>query len=396
MVIVNWYWNGLFEKLIGLLDKQFEIKVPEGGATLALKIGVSALLLFLVIEILVRIQNAVRQYRDSKRHYVDVTLVEDVQSPLIDSIEAAKHPDLIIKPLIKQKKYARVAAIYESLNEPERAAKFYKKAGDLKSAAKSLAVMGKTVEAAKLYMKDGDYTTAARFFEEVADHANAAKAHQLAGQPSKAALANAKAGKPEAALAAFTDYFENAAQDPPQRQLEMADACFAALSSGQTEKLDEEVWRPLFGEVATRFMKAGRTSLAADCFEQAGDFYRAAYAHLQLKRPEQAADLLRQMDPDDPNYAAARAMLARSFYDMRDYAQCAATLAPLIQGQAPGAANLDLFYLFALTQEQQGRLDQALKTLNVLRAVNPQYGDLARRIPALQARLNPTGQAPQQ
>lgn len=386
MRIVNWYWDGILGSLIDLLDKQFEIKVGEGAPTLAFKIGASALALFLLVEIYFRIRDAIQRYLDSKKKFVDVTLVEDVQSTLIDTMEAVKHPDLVIKPLIKQKKYARAAAIYASLNQPKEAAKFYKKAGDLKSAADNLALGGKTAEAAKLLMKHGDYTTAARFFEEIGDHLQAAKAHQLAGQPAKAALANAKAGKPEAALAVFADYFQNA-QDPPQRQLEMADACYAALRGQLAENLDDDAKKPLFVEVAKRFMQAGRTSIAAECYEQGGDFYRAAHACLQLKKPEQAAELLQQMDPDHPDFAASRAMLARSFYDLRNYTQCAATLAPLIQGQAPAPANLDLFYLLALTHEQQGKIDLALKTLNALRAINPQYGDLAKRIPALQARL---------
>jgi tetratricopeptide (TPR) repeat protein len=387
MRVVNWYWDGLLGRLIDLLDKHFEIEVGEGTPTLAVKIGVSALALFLLIEICVRIRDAIQQYLDSKKKFVDVTLVEDVQSPLIDSIEAAKHPDLVIKPLIKQKKYARVAAIYASLNQPKEAAKFYKKAGDLKSAAESLALVGKTADAAKLLMKQGDYLTAARFYDEIGDHAKAAKAHQLAGQPAKAALANAKAGKPEAALAVFADYFANAGQDPPERQLEMADACYAALRDEVAENLDDDARKPLFAEVAQRFMQAGRSALAADCYEQAGDYYRAAYAYLQMKKPEQAAGLLQQMDSGHPDFVASRAMLARSYYDFRDYAQCVATLAPLIQGQTPSPSNLDLFYLLALTQEQQGKIDLALKTLNAIRAVKPQYGDLAKRIPALQARL---------
>ncbi|HUW59683.1 MAG TPA: hypothetical protein VMZ06_01655 [Candidatus Bathyarchaeia archaeon] len=386
MRLVNWYWDGLLGKLIDLLDKQFEIKVGEGAPTLAFKIGVSALALFLLTEIYFRIRDAIQQHLDSKKKFVDVTLVEDVQSPLIDTIEAAKHPDLVIKPLIKQKKYARVAAIYASLNQHKEAAKFFKKAGDLKNAANNLALGGQTAQAAQLLMKHGDYLTAARFFEEIGDHANAAKAHQLAGQPAKAALANAKAGKPDAAIAVFADYFQNT-QDPPPRQLEMADACYAALRGELSDKIDDDTKKPLFAEVAKRFMQAGRTDLAAECFQEAGDFYRAAYACMQLKKPDRAADLLQQMDPAHPEFADSRAILARSYYDLRNYTQCAATLAPLIQRQAPGPTNLDLFYLLALAQEQQGKIELALKTLNAVRAINPQYGDLNKRIPALQARL---------
>ena len=387
MRLINWYWDGLLGSLIDLLDKQFDIKVGDGTPTLAFKIGVSALALFLLVEIYFRIRDAIQQYLDSKKKFVDVTLIEDVQSPHIDTIEAVKHPDLVIKPLIKQKKYARVAAIYASLNQPKEAAKFFKKAGDLKSAAHSLAIVGQTAEAAKLLMKHGDYLTAARFFEEVGDHAQAATAHQLAGQHAKAALANAKAGKPDAALAVFAEYFQDT-QDPPQKQIEMADACYAALHGELSDKIDDDAKIPLFAELAKRFMQAGRTDLAAECFQEAGDLYRAAYACMQLKKPDQAAKLLQQMDPAHPDFPASRAMLARTYYDLRNYTQCTATLAPLIQGQAPAPANLDLFYLLALTLEQQGKIDQAIKTLNAIRAVNPQYGDLNKRIPALQSRLH--------
>ncbi|MCX5768885.1 MAG: hypothetical protein NTZ09_01225 [Candidatus Hydrogenedentes bacterium] len=386
MRLVNWYWDGILGKLIDLLDEQFKIKVGEGTPTLAFKIGVSALGLFLLVEIYFRIRDAIQQYLDSKKKFVDVTLIEDVQSLHIDTIDAVKHPDLVIKPLIKQKKYARVAAIYASINQPKEAAKFFKKAGDLKSAADNLALAGQTAQAAKLLMKHGDHLTAARFFEEVGDHANAAKAHQLSGQHAKAALANARAGNQAGAVAVFAEYFENT-QDPPQKQIEMADACYAALQGELGETIDIDARKPLFAEVAKRFMQAGRTHLAAECFQQAGDLYRAAHACLLLKRPEQAAELLQQMDPAQPDFAASRPMLARSYYDLQNYTQCATTLAPLIQGKAPAPANLDLFYLLALTLEQQGKIDLAIKTLNALRAVNPQYGDLNKRIPALQARL---------
>lgn len=389
MRYISWYWDGLMGKLTGLLDTQFHIEVGDGARLLAFKIGVTALILFLLLEVYFRIRDAIQQYRDSKKMFVDVSAIEDPENPFVDSIEAVKHPDLVIKPLIKQKKYARVAAIYDSLNQPKEAGKFYRKAGNLKSAADCFAKAGETAKAAKLLMKHGDHATAAAFFEEVGDHKNAAKAYALAGAPAKAALQNASAGNPDAAAEVFSQYFANN-EDATEKQLEMADACYAALRTELAEKLDDDVKRPLYAEVAKRFMQAGRTALAAECCQLAGDYYRAAHLNLQLKKPKLAADLLQQMDPNHPEYAQSRPMLARAFYETRNYTRCAATLAPLLKGKSPEPANLDLFYLLGLTQEQQGQIELAVKTLSAVKAVNPQYGDLQKRIPALRARLQET------
>jgi len=386
MRYVNWYWENLMGKLTGLLDKQFDIEVGEGVQLLAFKIGVSALILFLLLEIYFRIRDAIQRYRDSKKKFVDVSTIEDPENPFVDSIEAVKHPDLVIKPLLKQKKYARVAAIYDSLNQPVEAAKFYKKAGNVRAAAESLARAGETAQAAKLLLKQGDYLTAAAFFEEVGDHKKAANAYQLAGLPGKAAFHSAMAGNTAAAAEVYADYFTTT-QDPPEKQLEVAEACYAALRSELGEKLDEDTKRPLYSEVAKIFMQAGRTAIAAECYQLAGDLYRAAYANLQLKKLEQAAALLQQMDPNHPEYAQSRAMLARALYETRHYTQCAATLAPVLKGKSAEPGNLDLFYLLGLTQEQQGQIELAIKTLNAVKSVNPQYGDLQKRIPNLQARL---------
>jgi tetratricopeptide (TPR) repeat protein/predicted Ser/Thr protein kinase len=219
------------------------------------------------------------------------------------------------------------------------------------------------------------YDQAAALFQEGGDLAQAGEVYLLAGKLQEAAQCMKQAGQDKEAARIVGRYHQM------KGNWKESAAAFAQagdfLSAG-------EMWA-----------KAADAVRSAECFERAGEFYRAGVAYAHAARFEQAIRVLQRVPDNHPNFDQSRAMLGRSFYELRDYAHCAAALDNHLTGKRVDSQNVDYFYMLALAYEQLGKLDESRELLYKIRTVNVGFRDVADRISNISSRISMAADASQ-
>jgi len=136
------------------------------------------------------------------------------------------------------------------------------------------------------------------------------------------------------------------------------------------------------------FAKVDDRARAAECYLKAGEFYGAALAYSHLKRFKEAIPLLQHVKETDKAFDMSRALLGRCFYELSDYAHCAATLENHLLGKRVETANVEYFYMLALAYEQLGDLEKSRDILYKIRTVNVGYRDVTQRLSNISSRIS--------
>lgn len=139
------------------------------------------------------------------------------------------------------------------------------------------------------------------------------------------------------------------------------------------------------------FAKAKEPVRAGEFFEKSGAFSRSGLMYAQGKRYENAIDMLQKVPETDSEFEVSRALLGRCFYEMHDYAHCAATLENHLLNKRVEKGNIDYFYMLALAKEQLGLLQESRDILYKLGAVDKAYRDLDNRISNIDSRISMMG-----
>jgi len=212
------------------------------------------------------------------------------------------------------------------------------------------------------------YDLAARLYHEAKDWAHAGEAYTLAGKLEEAAQCFHAAGKNKEANQTAARYYENAGKWP--------EAGAAYAHAGDWHK------------AGLCFSKANDAQHAAECYEKAGEAYGAGLAYSHLGRFEDALRFLQQVSETDKNFDTARGLLGRCFYELHDYAHCAAALENHLVGKRIDSANSDSFYMLALAYEQLGNLDKSREILYKIHSVSMDYRDVTQRISNISSRIS--------
>jgi len=211
------------------------------------------------------------------------------------------------------------------------------------------------------------YETAAQLYRKAKDWSRAGETYILAGKLEKAAECFHAAGKTKEAHQATAQFYENAGK--------WAEAGEAYGHAGDWNK------------AADCFTKAFDAQRAAECYEKAGEAYQAGLAHSRLGHFEEAIHHLQQVGETDENFDEARGLLGRCFYELRDYAPCAAALENHLMNKPIDSANLEWFYTLALAYERLENLEKSRETLYKIRSINIDYRDVAERIENITLRI---------
>lgn len=329
--------------------------------------------------------------KDTLADRADIDAMVTKNQEFVQSLEAAKDLESTIAPLKKAKDWARLGEIYAALNRPKDAAKWFRKARDHKRFAQELAKAGQTVRAAKALLKSGDFETAGRFFLEKGKFVAAAKAFSKHGDVARAAETYRQGGKFKAAFALFAEYFR-APRNEQHAQIAVADSCYTLLrdenAKGAISEQDQET---LSIATAAIFEQDRRFELAAKLFSDGGDLVRAGFAYATARRFQDAIATLQKLPETDAGYSQSRALLGRCFYELHDYARCAATLENHLLGKRVEEANTDYFYMLALAFEQLGKLNESRDILHKIAAVRKEYRGLSERISNIDSRISMLG-----
>ncbi len=219
------------------------------------------------------------------------------------------------------------------------------------------------------------YDQAAALFKENGDLAQAGEVFLLAGKLEEAAQCMKQAGKDKDAARIVGRYH--------QMKGNWKESAAAYAQAGD------------FLNAGEMFAKAADAVRSAECFERAGEFYRAGVSYAHAARFEQAIRVLQRVPDKHPNFDQSRALLGRSFYELRDYAHCAAALDNHLTGKRVDSQNVEYFYMLALAYEQLGKLDESREILYKIRTVNVGFRDVSERISNISSRISMAADAPQ-
>ncbi|GMV91441.1 MAG: hypothetical protein AMXMBFR82_12190 [Candidatus Hydrogenedentota bacterium] len=217
------------------------------------------------------------------------------------------------------------------------------------------------------------YDQAAALFKEGGDLSQAGEVYLLAGKLEEAAQCMKQAGKDKDAARIVGRYH--------QMKGNWKESAAAYAQAGD------------FLNAGEMWAKAADAVRSAECFERAGEFYRAGVSYAHAARFEQAIKVLQRVPDNHPNFDQSRALLGRSFYELRDYAHCAAALDNHLTGKRVDSQNVDYFYMLALAYEQLGKLDESREILYKIRTVNVGFRDVSDRISNISSRISMSAHA---
>ncbi|MBN2308777.1 MAG: protein kinase, partial [Candidatus Hydrogenedentes bacterium] len=190
----------------------------------------------------------------------------------------------------------------------------------------------------------------------------------LGGKLQEASKCLQEAGRKKEAAQIAGRYYEN--------QGKWKEAAMAYVQGGESLRAGE------------CYMKAGDAVRSAECFEKGQDVYRAGVAYARAGRFQDAIRMLQQVKEAHPNFEQARPLLGRCFYEMHEYAHCAAALDNHLMGKRVSDTNADYFYMLALAYEQLGKLTQARELLYKLRTVDVSFRDVTQRLSSITSRIS--------
>ena len=322
------------------------------------------------------------------------------------------------KLALKDGDYGRAGRFYAEKKKYLKAADAYTQAGDFPGAAAAYANAGKSVEAARLFT---DYFAKADDVPERQAKAADACLRMLQGEDGRQTVdeADRKRLMAESAirLARVKRYDEagklfQEAGDLGKAgdvylaagNLDAAAKCLQAV--GRTREAHVAAGRfhearKQWAEAGAAYAKAGDHARAGDCYAKtedaelaaqnyakAGQYYGAGLAYSHMGRFEDAIRQLQRIKESDDIFDQSRALLGRCFYELHDYAHCAATLENHLMGKRVRKDNMDLYYMLSLAHEQVGKLERARDILQKVRSVDVAYRDVATRISNISSRIS--------
>ncbi|MFA7693713.1 MAG: hypothetical protein WCX86_12520 [Candidatus Hydrogenedentales bacterium] len=260
------------------------------GTELVFKVLVSIALLFILLYLIRLIHAGIRSLQ-TRRQINKSMEGYDVREPytvrdttFVDELDMVQHPLHTLAQLKKEKRYGHMAELFSRLNQPEEAGRWFVKDKQYKRAAEEMAKAGQTTKAARMLLRMKEYETAARFFAGVGNYSRAASALYKNGDMSGAASMYAEGKEFKKAATMFSQYFVTT-QDSFDIQIKAADLCYRWLQKNEfTDSVPIDDRNHLFLLVAARFLKAGRSALAATLYQEGGDTRRAGEIYRTLPR----------------------------------------------------------------------------------------------------------------
>ena len=221
---------------------------------------------------------------------------------------------------------------------------------------------------ARQFERSKRYDLAASLYREAGDLVRASEVYVLAGKLPQASECMKQAGREKEAAEISGRFFESRKQ--------WKDAGRAYLAAGNYQR------------AGACFSNANDPVRAAESYERAEQYYGSGLAYAHAARFEDAIRLLQKVKESDPMFGQARALLGRCFYELHDYAHCAAALDNHLTGKRVEHDNIEYFYMLALAYEQLGKLDESRELMYKIRTVNTAFRDVSQRISNISSRLS--------
>lgn len=225
-----------------------------------------------------------------------------------------------------------------------------------------------TAQVARRFEQSKRIDLAAQLFQQAGEMAHAGELYASLGKLELAARCMQEAGKTREAALIGAKYYESI-----QRWAEAGMAYAGAQE---------------FRRAGDCFAKTNDYARAADAYAKGGEYYGAALALVHMKKTQEAIPLLQKVSESDKSFDVSRALLGRCFYELHDYAHCAATLDNHLLGKRVEHGNIEYFYMLALAYEQLGELAKSRDILYRIRTVDVEYRDVSQRLSSISSRIS--------
>ncbi len=212
------------------------------------------------------------------------------------------------------------------------------------------------------------FDLAAQIYKAAGNLARAGEVYVMAGKLREAAECFKSAGKNREASQATARHFESAGQ--------WRDAGMAYAQGGD------------YVHAGDCYARASEALGAAECYEKGGAFFRAGLAYAHAAKFQDAIRVLQKVPETDSDFDNSRPLLGRCFFELHDYAHCAACLENHLMGHKVDTANKDHFYMLGMAYEQLGKLDEAREVLYKIRTVDVSFRDVSDRISNISSRIS--------
>ncbi len=289
--------------------------------------------------------------RGEFEHAADLLVERQMVARALPLYERAGAKPKLARALLLAKQPARAARVYAELGRHAEAAHHFQSAGMWREAGEALLLTGEEREAAELFERAGDLERAAELHRQLGDADNASRLFARAGLGAAAAesLLESRGRKPRS-LRRAAELYESASE------WDKAAACHAeAGDPRQAAELYEKVGR--HEPAAAAYERSGVYDRAAGCYERAGKRAEARACW------ERAGDRLRaaEMALEDGDHLAA----AGAFYEVGSYERAVDTLQRVPTDAAGAHAASRLLARIFL---EKGLIDRAREKVDALAA----------------------------
>ena len=242
---------------------------------------------------------------------------------------------------------ARAVELFLKARMAPRAAEVLQRAGNAEAASRVLAEYhrdrGEHADAAKHFEASGELIEAADLYRLLERYAEAAGCYERAGAPAQAAEMYVGAGDRAKAAACY---------ERAERYSDAAE-CFALVGDDVRE---------------------------AEMLEKAGANLRAGRLHREKGRDDAAIAALQNVGADDPDFAAASALLGEIFRERQMHSVAISKLRDAIGERELDRDNLRVFYCLATVYEASGEIQEAHRLYEKILAFDFKYEDVEARL----------------
>lgn len=217
--------------------------------------------------------------------------------------------------------------------------------------------------------------------------------HQAEGEAGRAADFYESAGDPSAAAALRLEQGElgraAALYEQAEKWIEAADA---HRRNGQVLSAGECYERALdYGRAIECYRESNAIDRWLTALERYGEVFPAAKLAIEHNQRPRAIRLLQRVEPTDPDFREACALLAEAFETEGHFDLAAGKLDEHIATFRPAFATADTYSRLAELWEQAGHFERSLDVLEDLRRREPTFPNIAARIEMLRKQRSASG-----
>ncbi len=271
-----------------------------------------------------------------------------------------REPEKAMEVLQSGECYVEAGEVALRLKQFGRAAEFFRDSGDLTRAAEALRELGETEAAARMlgvhHRELGEMKEAATCFEEAGDYLEAGDYHRQLEDFQKAGECYEKHG----------DYGQAA---------EMFKSCG---NRAQAAECFERVEK--FTEAAECWALEDKPEKEAELLEKAGNYLTAGEVYHREGIDEEAITALQKVEPADPGFGRASALLGDIFQGRGQLSLAIKKLRQAI-GDAPiSRENLEVFYTLATLHASDQEAAEAVDLYEKILGFDYHYRDVEERL----------------